>query len=226
MNAKTNASANVRTSPVSDTRELAEYVEEVSGGLISNALGLVSDRLAYLRLKQAFSLRDKVREELLKRGVKQPKEVFPKVLIPLLENATLEENEELHSRYALLLANAQDPKYRGEIKRSYVSILGELEPIDLLILDSAFTTMASNHTQLLADLTQVAFSLRIRRKHAAISVRNLIRLGIFRPGVVVANGVTYDGHALSSYKDIDQFGLTELGIAFVEAMRPPTRTGN
>jgi hypothetical protein len=95
----------------SEAKELAEFVEQVSGGLISNALGLINDRLAYLRLKQAFSLRDKVRAELERRGIAEHRQVSPKFLIPLLQSATLEEDDTLHTRYATLLANARDPNY-------------------------------------------------------------------------------------------------------------------
>ena len=210
----------------SETREIANFIEEMSGGLVSNALGLVADKLAYLSLKQAFSLRDKVREELRRRGVQQPREVFPKILLPLLENATIEEDEQLHSRYAMMLANARDPNFHGKVTRSFATILSELEPLDVFIIEMSFTALSSNHREALADLRLVCKSTKESADNVAISVRNLIRLGLLKPGVVIADGVMFGNHKLASYKDIDLFGITELGIAFVKAMRPPSAPAN
>jgi hypothetical protein len=95
-----------------------------------------------------------------------------------------------------------------------------LEPVDVLILDATHDSLAKTPKGGLASLDLVVSVLHVPRNHAEISIRNLIRLGLLKPGVVVAEGITYDAHPLSSYKDIELFGITELGIAFVAATRP------
>jgi hypothetical protein len=206
--------------PSNEVKEVAEFLEQISGGLISNALGLVNDRLEYLRFRQALSLRDKVADELARRGVKQPKKVAPKFLAPVLEAATLEDDDNIHTRYATMLANARDPNYSGEMIRSFVSILDDMESIDVLILDVSHDGLVHLPDHRLVILDQLVKVLKVPRKAAAISVRNLIRLGLLKPGVVVAEGVRAGQHPLTSYKDIEQYGITELGIAFVAATRP------
>lgn len=160
-----------------EARELAEFIEQISGDLISNGLGLISDRLAYLRIRQALSLRDKVIDELNRRGIKEAKKVAPKFLIPLLEAATLEEDDNLHTRYATLLTNARDPNCSGEIKRSFVSLLEDLEPIDALVLDVSHDSLVHLPKSRLASLDRLVQVLQVPRNQAEISVRNLVRLG-------------------------------------------------
>jgi hypothetical protein len=55
--------------------------------------------------------------------------VPPKVALPLLEYATLEHEDELHELWENLLSSALDPS-EEEIKRMYISVLGELSAKD------------------------------------------------------------------------------------------------
>lgn len=199
---------------------LAEFVERISGGLVSNGLGLIADRLAYFRLVQALRLQDKVNAELERRGVKEPCCISPKLLVPLLQGATVEEDEGIHDRYSMLLANARDPDYKGKITRSFVSILDDLEPIDVLILDVCHDSAGKLYKHFLINLNRVVEYLKLPKDNVEISVRNLMRLGLLKPGVVVSRSVSFGNHPATSYMDIEQFALTELGVAFVAGTRP------
>jgi hypothetical protein len=56
------------------------------------------------------------------------------------------------------------------------------------------------------------------------AVRNLIRLGLFKPGVV-AGGISMGKHAVSSYKDTEMFDVTQMGVDFFHAVNDaPTRS--
>jgi Abortive infection alpha len=53
-----------------------------------------------------------------------PEAVPPKVLFPLLEGASMEEDESLHDMWAALLANAASPTYNADIVRpSFMAML-------------------------------------------------------------------------------------------------------
>ena len=49
------------------------------------------------------------------------------------------------------------------------------------------------------------------------AVRNLIRLGLLKPGVVTG-GISMGEHPVSSYKDTELFGVTGLGVDFFYAV--------
>lgn len=68
-------------------------------------------------------------EKLQKKGIKITRVVPPKIALPLLEYATIEHEDDLHELWENLLASALDPS-KEEIKRMYVSVLGELSAKD------------------------------------------------------------------------------------------------
>ena len=57
-----------------------------------------------------------------------PQAVPPKILFPLLEGASFEENEDLHTMWAALLANAASPKDAGNVRPTFVAILKQMAP--------------------------------------------------------------------------------------------------
>jgi hypothetical protein len=67
--------------------------------------------------------------KLQKKGIKITRVVPPKIALPLLEHATMEHEDELHELWENLLASALDPS-EEKIKRTYVSVLGELSAND------------------------------------------------------------------------------------------------
>ena len=49
------------------------------------------------------------------------------------------------------------------------------------------------------------------------AIRNLIRLGLFKPGIV-PGGLQYGEHVVGAYKDTELFGVTQLGVDFYNAV--------
>jgi hypothetical protein len=60
-----------------------------------------------------------------------------RILFPLLERSSLEEDSQLHEKWVLLLANATST--RSSVLPSFVSILAELSPTEAAILDHVFS---------------------------------------------------------------------------------------
>jgi hypothetical protein len=57
-----------------------------------------------------------------------PQAVPPKILFPLLEGASFEENEELHTMWAALLANAASPANCEKVRPGYIALLKQMSP--------------------------------------------------------------------------------------------------
>lgn len=209
--------ANAVGSTVKEVRELAQFADNLFGNVVSNTLGLLGDKLAYLRFERAIELSNKTKLNLEKRGVDKARYVPVSFGLPLLEKASLEDSDELHDLWANLLANAADPNYDGAIRKNYVSMLADLEPVDASILEQI---CAEFHRRQQDDRPNLAFA---REKVAAAfgldedsadaSLRNLLRLGLIKPGVI-EGGISIGDHLLSSYKDLELFQLTSLGVDF------------
>jgi hypothetical protein len=77
----------------------------------------------------------KVEKRLRAKGVVQTRLPPPKVVLPLLEHATMEYEDELHSLWANLLATAMDPA-EEQAHRKYVSTLAEMTSEDAAVLEA------------------------------------------------------------------------------------------
>lgn len=64
-----------------------------------------------------------------------PEEPRLPLFIPILQQASLEDNETLRTKWAALFANALNPDRREELRVAYTDILRQLSPEDVLFLD-------------------------------------------------------------------------------------------
>jgi len=211
--------AEAANTSVETVKNLASFLDGMFGNVVSNSVGLVGDKLAYYRLEKAIALQQAVDQKLRERGVAK-RHVPVAFGLPIIEKATVEEDPSLQEKWANLLANARDATYDRPLRRNFTSMLADMEPIDSQILD----LIVREH---LADKKRTDRTLFVRDKiveHTSLpggvvenAVRNLIRLGLFKPGVVTG-GVSIGDHSLSSYKDTELFAVTGLGVDFFYAV--------
>jgi hypothetical protein len=120
--------------------ELANATKVVAAALpftaiVKKVLGPAADELAEMwrdqvrlyRYERQLKCVEKA-EEVAKDAGFTPKAVPPKILFPLLEGASFEENEDLHTMWAALLANAASPHSGEEPKPGLISILKQMSP--------------------------------------------------------------------------------------------------
>lgn len=79
----------------------------------------------------------KAQKMLADAGI-MPEEPRLPVFIPILQQASLEDNETLRTRWAALFANALNPDRREELRVAYTDILRQLSPEDVLFLDHLY----------------------------------------------------------------------------------------
>ncbi len=203
-------------------RQTGPFVGRVFGPLVENAVGILSDRLAYYRLERFFDLVNKTKDLLERHGVTAPRSVPVPVALPLIEAATIEEDERLHDRWAALLATAMNPA-RPPVKRSYVGILRELEPTDAALLDLLYdmafeaadpvgtTTTGGGF---FGEVKNYAKRLDVPEEEAELTLFNLSRLECVMLGV--SGGLGQDRYQRARFVTVQ---LTALGKALVEAYR-------
>lgn len=214
--------ADAAETSVEAVKNLATFLDGAFGNIISNSVGLLSDKLAYYRLTQAIALQETVDARLQERGVNK-KYIPVSFGLPIIEHATVEEEPVLQEKWANLLTNALDSTYEKPMRRNFSTILADLEPIDAQILDM----IVKEHLSLSGDKSSALFAIeklinntKLSPAVAESAVRNLMRLGLFKPGVL-SGGAKIGEHSLSSYKDTEVFGVTSLGVDFFYAVNDP-----
>jgi len=121
-------------------RELGGFLSKYLGGSVEQAMGIVEDKLKYLRWERQIRLVDRANSFLSKRGLPQPSRKVPlQVAIPLIQGGSLEEDDWLQDRWAALLANAADAASQIEVRRAFISILEDLTPLDALLLEKIYS---------------------------------------------------------------------------------------
>src|ERR1039458_3411347 len=137
-----------------DPNEIIKYAPELlkGGAALAGALkftDVIKVMLCPATAEIAERFRDEIRryryarqleclkkaEQMAKDAGFTPKAVPIKLLFPLLEGASLEENEDLHTMWAALLANAASPDNTVEVRPGFISVLRQMSPDEAALLN-------------------------------------------------------------------------------------------
>jgi hypothetical protein len=218
------------------TTKLGGFVARVINEPIEHVTGIISDRLRYMRWERQFRLRDRVIENIRKRGLEnefnngQLNVVPPKLALPIIENASLEEDDELQDIWSNLLTSALDPNFDGQVRAAYIDIIKQLEVIDVHVLNlihqsykqwcgenynlenDEWSTSTSGHS--VAQMT-IRGNLGLGLNAYENSIDNLIRVRCIAPFV------EEEGNEVDIENTIDyryyEVCLTSFGLSFVKA---------
>jgi hypothetical protein len=171
---------------------------------------LIAEQIRAWRFKREIKHVTKAMKQLEDAGM-EPKAVPMRTLAPLIEGGSLEEDDPMVDRWASLLANAAGGA--TTVPPSFPGILKELEPIEALMLDSAYELLMRLAPDLRmrygVDHRGIMKSTGLSETDYRYHVDNLIRLRLVR-GVFAAD-------------EARTVALTTFGQAFVRACRPPDR---
>lgn len=122
-----------------------------------------------------------------------------------------------------MLANAMNPQNNQYIGRNFVTILSEMNITDVKIFDvisKEFYNIARTNKleEYLFSREKLSIALSLSERDIEVSLRNLLRLGCIKPGVMLDNGIRFGGSPLTVYKDTELFNITELGLDFFKAV--------
>jgi hypothetical protein len=121
-------------------REVGGFISKFIVGPLEQGMGIFEDKLKYMRWERQIALIDKVNKKMSERGLDEPTQVVPmKITIPLLQAASMEEEDNLQELWANLLVNAADKECNVDIVHSFISILKELTWLDAQILDTIYS---------------------------------------------------------------------------------------
>jgi hypothetical protein len=173
--------------------------------------------------------------------------ISTRVLVPLLEHASIEEDEDLRERWAALLAHAAVATDAEAVPPVFAEILSQLTPRAAAVLEVINDTIPLSEEKsyggavtwvictrladrLAEDIAAVAENLGDaraeyeRRTTAAVDI--LVRQGIATVSVafeVKEQGIMHGGTVRVPTPQGTEVRITELGKAFLVACSPPTR---
>jgi hypothetical protein len=142
------------------TGKFAEIAERVGGfvakviGPASNQVGgILEDWTRYFRYKNLLAIADKVENIHASRKIEgKTIPIPPRVAIPMLESASLEDDETLQEVWARLIANSTDPHFTAALHPGYIEIVRQMSPDEAIILSSflklkGYPFLFLNHVQ-------------------------------------------------------------------------------
>ncbi len=114
--------------------------------IVKRMLGPAADEVAEMWRDQVRVYRYERQLKLLEKAEKMahdagftPQAVPPKILFPLLEGASFEDNEDLHDMWAALLANAASPHDAGKIRPGLMAILRQMASDEAKLLNELYS---------------------------------------------------------------------------------------
>jgi hypothetical protein len=173
------------------TGKAIDFVEKFCGfiakfiaGPLEQGIGIFHDKLTYMRWERQVRLIKRSEDFLNEVGLSNPTRPVPmKIAIPLIWAASLEEDDDLQDRWAKLLVNAGNANSGIAVKRSYISILEDLSPMDAKILEKLCSVARQNKLILTYKLPDEAVISRDDKfspepsQDVQLSLSNLMRLG-------------------------------------------------
>lgn len=208
------------------------FAQLVFGDLVVDAVGLLGDRLKFYRLERWHLLAERTSQRLAAAGISEFRSVPPKVALPLIESATVEDDDNLHAMWAALLAVAMT-EGAPAIEKMHVSVLNELSPTDADVLSSLYANWQARKPVgpfISSSTLTYGDSIEGIGAYDAIAVTNLNRLGLITPSYVEFKTYEPGGHddrygdygpfsdSVKAFGDLEFIVFTEFGLAFCAAV--------
>lgn len=168
------------------TREAGKFLAPMIRRPLEDAIGICADWLAYARWERQLRLMQRAKDFMHEQGIEAPTRQLPlNFAIPLLQAATMEEDDYLQDAWAKLLVNAIDADSGIEMRRAYISILENMTPLDAAILNKLYNANKEKQgeTFLSSYLPDKLVPASYERKppnpphDVDVALRNLERLG-------------------------------------------------
>jgi len=193
-----------------------EPVDEVSG--------MITDKLRFIRWRRMVQMSDDVNKILDAKKISETRAVPPKIALPIIEEASLEDDPALQYLWNHLLANAMNPDFNDELRYGFIEMIKEITGIEAKLLNEFYEVLRrESKLEPLGKLfdysltkERIMQALGISDDVYAISVNNLMRMQLISPAII-KGGVKMGPEPLTIYKGIDSVTMTPLGVKFVEA---------
>jgi hypothetical protein len=120
------------------TKPYSDLLQALFGPAAEEAGLMLKESVQRFRQMRRTRFFGRTQEKLSNAHIK-PSHVSLKILIPIIDNASMEEDDDIQDIWANLLASAANPTEAGTVYPSFPTILKELTARDVKFLDALFT---------------------------------------------------------------------------------------
>jgi hypothetical protein len=118
-------------------KPVADLINKRFGGAAEQIGGMWTDELAARRRVRQIALYLKVKKAIDGAGF-EPQQIPDRIWVPILREASLEDDETLQTKWANLLANAADPQQKTAVLPSFSSIMADLNSVQAKFLETLY----------------------------------------------------------------------------------------
>ena len=198
-------------------------------GPAATEVGLsLGDSAKVWRFKRQIRLFQEVKR-LVDQSGEDIKPIAPRLFFPILEAASVEDDDDMQSRWAALLANAATT---NSVHPSFIEVLRNLAPDEARLLDKLYDACKLKNTSRVRPwVDSISIAEQTRRRSAGENPEdafaNLVRLGLIQASYEMIDRPTalkiVGGHpqiiGRSELKEESE--LSEIAFKFVRACRAP-----
>jgi hypothetical protein len=116
---------------------VVDLIKRVAGPAADEVGLTFRDTVHVYRAQRAYKLAAKFQRFTKERGI-EPQTISLKLLLPILDGASVEDDDDLHTMWAHLLTNAVDPNSPVPVSVSFVNILKELGTVEVKYIDALY----------------------------------------------------------------------------------------
>ncbi len=211
-------------------------VKRMLGPAADEVAEMWRDQVRVYRYGRQLKLLEKA-ERMAEEAGFTPQAVPPKILFPLLEGASFEDDENLHDMWAALLANASSPEKGIFMKPAFIAILKQLTATEASLLNTVYDEVEADPSDILAVYNKIRLKRLVEKfpddedidtssdsfarddDECVFSVMSLVALRLIE--------VTHKEHVkrMSPHKPEivvgDCYSVTIRGRLFMQSVRPP-----
>lgn len=184
-------------------QKVGSFVSKYADGSVKQGIGIFEDKLKYMRWERQVRLMKRADQFMEEMGLDEPNNPIKlKFAIPLLQAATLEDDDYLQDLWAKLLVNSSNKNSDVELTRTYIDILERLTPYEAKILEKIYSIPFEDMqhkgvtTQGLPDCVQIAGqgdnTNKVKNEQLELALVNLARLGCIVPLHTLGGGELFD----------------------------------
>ncbi|MDO7888181.1 Abi-alpha family protein [Hymenobacter cheonanensis] len=187
------------------------------GAFLGKFVGPAAEAIGKAAWEQAQQLGARATAHLAAVG-REPQPVEPKLLLPLVQAASLESDPTLAEKWAALLANAADPAQRVAVQPGFAEVLRQLSADDASLLTKIYAEYEWSDEQppRLFDVDYLSSQLKWDATQLNLSLDNLLRLRLVDALVTAVFGPA------PTLRGNTALGITVYGEQFLKAVTPPT----